>query len=111
MATYSFKKGEPIQLMLEAVSGNPLLVTAIAVKMRKIASGRTTLRGDEPVALALTVGALVPAAGGNLAYWLFTGSSAALAVGLYGVDAALSFGAELEVTETITVELLNSVSV
>jgi len=92
-----FRIGEDVAVALEATSGDPGLVTAITARMKpaKVASNRLAL-DDTASAIVLTVS---PLSIGGWTVSLSSASSAALAPGIYGIDAKLSFAGGTEITE------------
>jgi hypothetical protein len=106
--TVTFRRGEPITLRLEVVSGSPSGITLAAVLKRK--RGSALPAEDEPDAGTFTT-SFVAASGGDPAYWLLTMASAALAAGRYATDARLvQASATVQITSPITVVLLESIS-
>lgn len=94
-----FRIGEDVILALDAVSGDPSTVAAIAaaIKPAFVGDNRLALR-DEADALAMAVAPQAdPADGWTLS--LSAAQSAALAPGLYGIDARLTIGGGVEITE------------
>ena len=55
MAPYIFQRGETISLALDAVTGNPLSVTAISAAMKAVAPGRTSVNAGTPVAAVFAI--------------------------------------------------------
>ena len=103
MKPYIFTRGEDVVLSLDVIAGDPLIVTEISAKMRAIAPGRTTISPTAPVAATFTVTAR--AANGDIpAGWNLVADSTLLAVGRYGADARLVFGAKV-ITEMALVEI------
>jgi hypothetical protein len=112
MTPYVFQRGETISLALDALSGDPLSVSAIAAKMKAVPPGRTTIPDGAPVAATFTI-APRPAAGDIPAGWTLTipaSVSSALAVGSYLADAKLDIGGGTIVTDSVAIRLRGSVS-
>jgi hypothetical protein len=87
---FEFRAPEPITLLLEDQSGNYTAVSTVTVEARRLLPGRTTLRGDEPVAFTLAVTPVVPAtgwAGG----WKATAAIPDCSIGRYIASAVLTF--------------------
>ena len=87
---FEFRSPEPIALLLEDKSGNHAAVTTVTVEARRLLAGRTTLRGDEPVAFTMTVTAIAPATGW-LGGWKASASIAGRELGRYIASAVLVF--------------------
>ncbi len=47
MTPYIFQRGETISLALDAVTGDPLSVTAISAAMKAVAPGRTSVNAGD----------------------------------------------------------------
>lgn len=112
MTPYIFQRGETISLALDAVTGDPLSVTAIGAVMKAVAPGRTSVSAGTPVAAAFDI--TPRAAQGDIAPgWTLTiaaAASAALATGNYLADARLAVGGGVIVTESVALSLRESVS-
>jgi hypothetical protein len=112
MTPYTFQRGETISLALDAVTGDPLSVTAISAAMKAVAPGRTSVSAGTPVAAAFAIspraaqGDIPP--GWNLTIDAVT--SAALAVGNYLADARLAVGGGVVITESVAIALRESIS-
>lgn len=93
----SFRIGEDIAVALDATSGDPATVTAISAKMKpaRIIANRIVL-DDTAADLALSV----TAQGGT--GWIISLANTAtanLAPGMYGIDARLTIGGGVEMTD------------
>jgi hypothetical protein len=93
----SFRIGEDISVALDATAGDPATVTAIIAKMKpaKATSNRIVL-DDAATAITLSVAA------NGTAGWIVSlpsATSATLPAGLYGIDAKLTVGGSVELTE------------
>lgn len=93
----TFRIGEDIAVALDAVSGDPGSVTAITAKMKpaKVVANRLVL-DDAAADIAMTVTSQ------GSAGWLIAlpaASTAALAPGVYGIDARLTLPGAVEITE------------
>jgi hypothetical protein len=112
MTPYTYQRGETISLALDAVTGDPLSVTAISAAMKAVAPGRTSVSAGTPVAGVFTISSR--AAQGDIPPgWNLTidaGTSAALAVGNYLADAKLTIGGGVVITESVAISLRESVS-
>jgi hypothetical protein len=112
MNPYTFQRGETIALGLDALSGDPLSVSAISATMKAVAPGRTSIAGTDPVAAVFTISARN--ASGNIpAGWTLTipaATSAALAPGSYLADARLTIGTTVVISETVAIRIAQSVS-
>lgn len=112
MTPYTFQRGETISLALDAVTGDPLLVTDISASMKAVAPGRTGVNAGAPVAAVFAIssrtaqGEIPP--GWNLTVDAVT--SAGLSVGNYLADAKLTIGGGVVITESVAIALRESVS-
>lgn len=112
MTPYIFQRGETISLALDALSGDPASVTAIAAKLKAVPPGRTTAPASAPIAASFTITNRA-ASGAELAGWTLTvaaATSATLTPGAYLADARLSVGAGVIVTESVAIRLRETVS-
>lgn len=112
MTPYVFQRGETILLALDAVTGDPLSVTAISAGMKAVAPGRTSTSNGSPLAAAFAV---VPrAAQGDIPPgWNLTidaATSAGLAAGNYLADAKITIGGGVVITDSVAIALRESVS-
>lgn len=93
----TFRIGEDIAVALDAVSGDPNSVSAISAKMKpaRVVANRLVL--DDSAA-----GIMMAVTPQGAAGWLISlpaSESAALAVGVYGIDARLVMSGAVEMTE------------
>jgi hypothetical protein len=112
MTPYVFQRGETISLALDAVTGDPLTVSAISAKLKAVPPGRTTVPDGASVAASFVI-APRAAAGDIPAGWTLTipaAVSATLAVGSYLADAKLDIGSGTIVTDSVAIRLRGSVS-
>ena len=112
MTPYIFQRGETISLALDAVSGDPLSVSAISAAMKAVAPGRTSVSAGAPVAALFTVTPRA-AAGEIPPGWTLTipaAISAGLIAGAYLADAKLSVAGGVIVTESVALRIKESVS-
>lgn len=112
MPPFIFQRGETIVLALDAVTGDPLAVTAIGAVMKAVPPGRTGVPDDAPVAASFSV-SLRAAAGDIPAGWTLTvdaATSAALAAGNYLADARLEAAGGVIVTEPVAIRIRPSVT-
>jgi hypothetical protein len=112
MTPYTFQRGETISLGLDAVTGDPLTVTAISAAMKAVAPGRTSIAGTEPVAAAFDI--FARAASGDIpAGWTLivpAATSAALVPGSYLADARIEISDAVVISETVAIRIVQSVS-
>ncbi len=112
MTPYVYQRGETISLALDAVSGDPLTVSAISAKLKAVPQGRTTVPDTAPVAASFAIAPRV-ASGDVPAGWTLTipaSVSATLTVGSYLADAKLEIGTGTIVTDSVAIRLRGSVS-
>ena len=112
MTPYTYQRGETISLALDAVTGDPALVTAISAAMKAVPPGRSEASASEPVLASFAVAAR-PASGGDPAGWTLTIPaiiSASLSPGSYIADARLEVAGGVIVTESVNIRLKQSVS-
>ena len=93
----SFRIGEDVAVALDALTGDLATVTAITARMKpaKVTANRIVL-DDSATAIAMNV---VPQ---GTEGWLVTlghVSTAGLTAGIYGIDARLTIGGAIEMTE------------
>lgn len=112
MPPYIFQRGETISLALDAVTGDPLTVTAIDAAMKAVPPGRTGVPDGAPVAAYFSVAARA-AAGDIPAGWTLTvdaATSAALAPGAYLADARLQVASGVILTDPVAIRIRPSVT-
>jgi hypothetical protein len=93
----SFRIGEDVEVALDALTGDPAIVTAITAQMKlaKVTTNRIVL-DDSATALAMQV---IPQGTAGWIISLDHVSTASLAPGIYGIDARLTIGGAVEMTE------------
>jgi hypothetical protein len=93
----SFRIGEDVAVALDALTGDPATVTAITAQMKpaKVIANRIVL-DDSATALAMQV---IPQGNAGWVISLDHVSTANLAPGIYGIDARLTIGDAVEITE------------
>ncbi len=112
MTPYIFQRGETISLALDAVSGNPLDVSAISAKLKAVPPGRTSVPDGAPVAATFVIFAR-SAEGEIPPGWTLTisaATSATLTPGAYLADARIDVAGGVIVTESVAIRLCQSVS-
>lgn len=113
MTPYIFQRGETISLALDALSGDPMSVTAMAAKLKAVPPGRTNAPASAPIAANFVITNRA-ASGDDPAGWTLTipaTASATLTPGAYLADARLDVGGGVIVTESVAIRLRDSVSV
>lgn len=92
-----FRLGEDLAVALDAATGDTAPVTALTARMKpaRVASNRLVLDDDAP-GTALDV---APRGSEGWTLSLTGAATAALAPGLYGIDARLAFAGATEITE------------
>lgn len=112
MTPFTYQRGETISLGLDAVTGDPLLVTAISAAMKAVPPGRTSVSDSVPVAATFEIAPRV-AQGEMPAGWTLTIPaivSAALTPGAYLADARLEVAGGAVVTEPVAIRIKPSVT-
>ena len=113
MTPYIFQRGETISLGLDALTDDPLSVSAVSAAMKAVAPGRTSISGTQPVAAAFDI--FPRSASGDIpAGWTLiipAATSAMLAPGSYLADASIDIAGTVVITETVAICIVQSVSV
>ena len=112
MTPYIFQHGETVSLALDAVTGDPLSVTAIDAVLKAVPPGRTGVPEGAPVAAIFAVSPRV-AVGDTPPGWTLTisaATSATLAPGTYLADARLEVAGGVIVTEPVAIRIKPSVT-
>lgn len=112
MIPYVYQRGETISLALDAVSGDPLSVSAVTAQLKAVPAGRTTITATTPVAATFAVSARA-ALGDIPAGWTLTidaATSATLAAGAYLGDAKLIVAGGVVITDTVSLRLRDAVT-
>jgi hypothetical protein len=108
MATlYTVRRGETLLLYLEAVSGDPATVLSSVAKLKGPGIA-------DPIVLPMVLRPTQPSPGIGIPGWYVTVpdtvTAGAQALGNYLVDAAVHIAGATFVTETITIQVISSVS-
>jgi hypothetical protein len=112
MPPYIFQQGETISLALDAVSGDPADVSAIAAQLKALPPGRTTVPVGAPIAAAFVISPRA-ASGDVPPGWTLSIAaepSAQLQAGSYLADARLSVASGVIITESISLRIAASVT-
>ena len=112
MPPFQFQRGETISLALDAVTGDPLTVTAIDAVMKAVPPGRTGVPDNAPVAATFSI-APRAASGEIPPGWTLSinaSVSAALTPGAYLADARLEVAGGVIVTEPVALRIKSSVT-
>lgn len=112
MTPYVFQRGETISLALDAVTGDPLIVTALTATMKALAPGRTYVDNTAPVAASFEITPRA-ALGDNPAGWNLTiaaGVCAGLSAGAYLADAKITAGSGIIITDSVAIRIQPSVT-
>jgi hypothetical protein len=112
MTPYTFQRGETIVLALDAMTGDPLSVTAITAVMKAVPPGRSAVPDGAPVAATFSIApraaqADIPAG------WTLTisaATSAGLTPGAYLADARLEVASGVIKTEPVAIRIKPSVT-
>ena len=93
----SFRIGEDVSVALDALTGDPATITAISARMKpaKVTANRLVL---DDSASAITMQVAAQGAEGWVVALSHT-ATAGLAPGIYGIDARLTIGGAVEMTE------------
>lgn len=112
MIPFIYQRGETISLALDAVSGDPLSVSAITAQLKAVPAGRTTIAANTPVAASFSVTPRAEQADVPAGWTLTIGAatSATLAAGAYLADARLVVAGGVIVTEPLSLRLRDSVT-
>lgn len=112
MSPYIFQRGETISLALDAVTGDPLSVTAIDAVMKVVPPGRTGVPDGAPVAATFSISPR--AAQGDIppgwTLMIDALTSATLRSGAYLADARLQVAGGVVVTEPVAIRIAPSVT-
>ncbi len=112
MTPHIFQRGETISLALDALTGDPLTVTAISASMKAVAPGRTSVDAGTPVAANFNITPRI-ALGDDPAGWNLTIAaeiSSQLLPGSYLADAKISVAGGVIITDNIAIRIQSSVS-
>lgn len=112
MTPYIYQRGETIALALDAVSGDPLNVSAITAQLKAVPPGRTTIAATTPIAASFSVSSRT-VQGDVPAGWTLTidaATSATLAAGAYLADAKLIVAGGVMITDTVALRLRDAVT-
>lgn len=112
MTPYTFQRGETVSLALDAVTGDPLSVTAISAVLKAVPPGRTGVPDGAPVAATFAIQPRT-AQGDIPPGWTLTiaaATSASLAPGAYLADARLEVAGGVIVTEPVAIRIKPSVT-
>ncbi len=112
MTPYIFQRGETIAIALDALSGDPLLVTQVDAKMKALAPGRSSADNNAPITASFVASARA-ASIDHPAGWTLTipaATSALLSPGTYIADAKLQMAAGVIVTDPVAITIKGSIS-
>ena len=112
MPPYIFQRGETISLALDAVSGDPASVGAIAAQLKALPPGRSNVAAGAPVAASFVI---VPRAAmlDLPAGWTLTlnaATSATLAAGFYVADALITVAGGVIITDQVSIRIRDAVT-
>jgi hypothetical protein len=112
MTPYIFQRGETISLALDALTGDPLSVTAISAQLKAVPPGRTSVPAGVPISASFSVSSR--AISGDIpAGWTLTipsAASAALPAGAYLADARLEVAGGVVITESVSLRVRDAVT-
>ncbi len=112
MVPFQFARGETIGLALDALEGDPALVTGVAARLKPVGPGGSAVAAGAPVAASFAVTARA-AAGDEPAGWTLTidaAASAGLTPGLYRADARLEVAGGVVITDAVSLRIVEPVS-
>lgn len=112
MTPFSYQRGETISIALDAVTGDPLTVTAISAVMKSVPPGRTGVPDSAPVAATFSISQRA-AVGDIPPGWTLTidaVTSAMLTAGNYLADARLEVAGGVIMTEPVAIRIKPSVT-
>ncbi len=112
MTPYIYQRGETISLALDALSGDPAIVTALSANLKAVPAGRTSISAGAPIAANFSVTARA-ATTETAAGWTLTipaATSLTLAAGNYLADARLVVGSGVVITDQIALRLREPVT-
>ncbi len=112
MTPFTFQRGETILLALDAVDGDPALVTSITANIKAVPAGRTMAPASAPVVASFAI-ANRAATGAIPAGWtlsLSAAQSAGLAPGAYVADARLTVADGVIITDPVAIRVREAVS-
>jgi hypothetical protein len=113
MIPYVFQRGETISLALDALVGDPALVSAITAFLKGVPPGRTSVPPGAPVAASFDIttrGAVAETPAG----WTLTipaSVSATFPPGAYLADARLVVADGVIITEPVAIRIRDAVTV
>lgn len=111
--TYTFARGETISIALDAVTGDPGIVSSVVAKLRPLEPGKRTLEPDADLAATFTVDDR--AVSGDIpAGWTLTiepATSTTLEAGEYLADARITIGTGVETTEGVIIRIYEPATV
>lgn len=110
--SFVIQRGETLTLVVEALAGVVADVSGVTAKMKQVQIGRhTVMPGPEVAVAASFTVSVLPAATGFLGGWSFTLNSAqtaALAAGLYLLDASFTVAGSTVIDGPHLLEVKNS---
>ena len=112
MVPFEFARGETIGLALDAVEGDPALVSAVTAALKLVGAGGTVVAAGTSVAALFAVTSRA-AAGDEPGGWTLTidaPASAALKPGLYRADARLEVAGGVVITDAVSLRIVEPVS-
>jgi hypothetical protein len=112
MIPYVFQRGETISLALDAVAGDPALVSAIAALLKAVPPGRTSVPIGAPVAASFEITTRSAAAETPAGWTLVIPASvsAALPPGAYLADARLGVADGVIITDPVAIRIRDAVT-
>lgn len=113
MTPYICKRGSDFTIVIEAIGGDRLAVTAVAAKMKKFKGGAVEMPGDTVVSAASFVIAVLPPSAGFLGGWSLTLpalTTTGLTAGMYLADATLTVAGKDSIDGPVIIEVKNVAS-
>ena len=112
MTPFTFQRGETLLLALDAVDGDPALVSSISAHIKAVPAGRTMAPASAPVVATFAITPRV--ANGEIpAGWtlsLSAAQSSDMTPGAYVADARLTVAGGVIITEPVAIRLREAVS-
>lgn len=112
MTPYIFQRGETISLALDAVTGDPLTVSAITAQLKAVPPGRTSVPPGTSVSASFTVTNRLATVDIPAGWTLIIPAaiSATLGAGSYLADARLEIAGGVVISEAVALRIRDAVT-